>query len=71
MQIFAPKKLEAFPSLFQACRVSGAEADTGIAWASQRSQRELAQAISRFQRVCWKIGREKLLLRMRLKQDQG
>ena len=28
---FCPKKLVAFPSLFQACRVSGAEADVDIA----------------------------------------
>ena len=52
MQIFAPKKLVSISSLFQADRVSGAEADTGIAWASQKSQRELAQAISSFRRVC-------------------
>jgi len=31
------------PSLSQANRVSRAEADTGIAWASQKSQRELAK----------------------------
>ena len=68
---FHPQKLAAFPSLFQACRVSGAEADIGIAWASQKSQRELAQAISRFRWVCWKIGWEKLLLRMGVKQDPG
>ena len=71
MQIFAPKKLVAFPSLFQACRVSGAEVDTDIAGASLTSQRELAQAISRFRWVCWKIGWEKLLLRMGLKQIPG
>jgi len=59
------------PSLFQANRVSRAEADTRIAWASQRSQRELAEAISRFRRICWKIGWEKLLLRMGLKQVSG
>jgi len=71
MPVFTPKKLTAIPSLFQAKRVSRAEADTGIAWASQRSQRELAHAISRFRRICWKIGWEKLLLRMGLKQDPG
>ena len=71
MRIFTPKKLAAFPSLFQANRASGAEADIETTWASQKSQRELAQAISRFRRVCWKIGWEKLLLRMGLKQVPG
>ena len=43
MQIFTPKKLAAFPSLFQANRASGAEADIETTWASQKSQRELAR----------------------------
>jgi hypothetical protein len=51
--------------------VSGAETDVETTWASQKSQLELAQAISRFRRVCWKIGWEKLLLRMGLKQVSG
>lgn len=71
MRIFAPKKLAAFPSLFQANRASGAEADVETTWAFQKSQRELAEAISRFRRVCWKIGWEKLLLRMGVKQVSG
>ena len=65
---FRLQKLAVIPSLSQANRVSRAEADTGTAWASQKSQRELANAISRFQWVCWKIGWEKLLLRMGLEQ---
>ena len=48
MRIFTPKKLAAFPSLFQANRASGAEADIETTWASQKSQRELAEAISQF-----------------------
>jgi len=71
MRVFAPKKPVLFPSLFQTYRGSGAEADAETTWASQKSQRELAQAISRFRRVCWKIGWEKLLLRMGVKQDPG
>jgi len=57
------------PSLFQACRVSGVKADAETAEASQKSQRELPQAISRFRRACWKIGWKKLLFRMDLKQE--
>jgi hypothetical protein len=37
-------------------------------WTSKKSQLELAQAISRFRRACWKIGWEKLLLWMGLEQ---
>ena len=52
-------------------RMSVLEAPDETTWASQKSQRELAQAISRFRRVCWKIGWERLLLRMGLKQVPG
>jgi len=52
-------------------KMSVLEVSDETTWAAQKSQRELAHAISRFRRICWKIGWEKLLLRMGLKQDPG